>query len=185
MKKMNINALDMSRKIASSSIQKKNDNSFEIGEVTGKTSSSDNGERIGLFTVDSTVYIATYADNSTPANPLVKVGDYEVEVNKVDPENATELEMFALLSHMDKTNQMGNKGICSFGKMRSYADIAQKNGFCNDVKNPTAAYSKKQDWKDIIATMKNFFASNKDTYKQSMDCENLLFGFSKIKNKNL
>lgn len=181
---MNINAINMSRKIVSSSIQKNNNESFEIGGAIRKTSSSDNGERIGLFAVDSTVYIAMYADNSTPANPIVKVGDYEVEVNKVDPEDATELEMFALLSHMDKTNQTCNKGICSFGKMRSYADIAQKNGFCNDVKNPTAVYSKKQDWKNIIEKMKIFFARNKETYKQSIDCENLLFGFSKIKNKS-
>lgn len=42
-------------------------------------------------------------------NPIVKVGDYEISVNDVDPENATEIEMFALMSHLDKTGQSRNE----------------------------------------------------------------------------
>ncbi len=107
---------------------------FELGQATKQTTSSNNGEKIGLFSVqtginESTVYIATYADNSTFANPIVKIGDYEVEVNKVNPEKATELEMCALLCNLDKTNPDTNKGICSFSKMRVFADIGQQNVF--------------------------------------------------------
>lgn len=57
--------------------------------------------------------IAGYADDSTAENPVVKiqvssgekghpVGEYRVNLLEVDPGNATQLEMFALLCHRDK-----------------------------------------------------------------------------------
>ncbi|MBQ2450795.1 MAG: hypothetical protein II273_04410, partial [Lachnospiraceae bacterium] len=42
--------------------------------ATKLTDSSDDGKRIGLLTMGQTVYIASYADSSTPAKPIVKIG---------------------------------------------------------------------------------------------------------------
>ena len=154
-------------------------NAFHIGTATKQTNSSSDGKRIGLILIGQTAYIATYADSSTPSNPIVKVGDYEINVNEVNPNEATELEMFALMSYMDDTNQTNNKGICSFGKMRAFAELAQYNGMCNGIKNENAIYDKKQNWINIINAAKQIFLGNSATYKQATECENLLFAMSK------
>ncbi len=39
--------------------------------------------------------------SSTEADPVVKVGKYEIRINDVDPKNATSMERFALLTYMD------------------------------------------------------------------------------------
>lgn len=55
-----------------------------------ESDSSDNGRAIGVATVGNIGYIARYADSSTPENPVIKIGNYEVLVNEVDPQNATQ-----------------------------------------------------------------------------------------------
>lgn len=79
-------------------------------EVTGAVSiaeKEDEGEFLGLTMIPEEGQSVTYgmramlSENSTPANPIVQVvsnlgGEkkiYNVEVNKVDPDNATQLEM--------------------------------------------------------------------------------------------
>ncbi len=183
---MNVNPVEASKRYMPSRALGKSSQTFELGQATRESSSLTGGKTIGLFTVPtgmntSTVYLAKYAENSTPSNPIVKVGGYEVEVNKVDPENATELEMFAYLTHMDKTYLGINHGMSSFSKMRTFADIGQQNGFFDEIKDARLAYTKERNWKAIIEKMKAFFADNPQTYKQSLDCENLLFEFTKTK----
>lgn len=159
------------------------ESSFEIGNATKKTDSSGDGKKIGLILIGQTAYIATYADSSTPDNPIVKIGDYEISVNDVNPKEATEIEMCALMSYMDDTNQTYNKGICSFGKMRSFADLAEQNGICGGIKDEDAIYNKRQNWIDIIKAAKEIFLGNSETYKQALDCDHLLFSMSKVENK--
>lgn len=156
-------------------------NDFGVkGSATKITDSSDDGKRIGLLTMGQTVYIATYADSSTPAKPIVKIGDYEISVKDVNPENATEMEMCALLSYLDDTNQTNNKGICSFGKMRAFADFGELGGVCTGIKDADTICNKKQNWVDIIKEMKQMFLGNSQTYSQAVDCDNLLYAMSKV-----
>lgn len=60
---------------------------------------------------DGTVYSASYDEDSTMGNPIINirmesknkgVQTYKVSVNQVDLTNATELELLALCSHVDK-----------------------------------------------------------------------------------
>ena len=64
------------------------DDFASMGSATSLSESSDNGKRIGLTAVGNVGYIAMYADSSTEQDPIVKVGDYEVRVKDVDPNNA-------------------------------------------------------------------------------------------------
>ncbi len=87
----------------------------DIGAVT-IAETEDEGEFLGLTMVPEKGQAVTYgmramlSGKSTPDNPIVQVvsnlgGEkviYNVEVNKVNPNNATMLEMFALLSYTDK-----------------------------------------------------------------------------------
>ena len=64
-------------------------------------------------------------------DPVVKVGKYEVRINDVDPQNATSLEMSALLSYMDDKGLTDNHGMSSYSKMKAYSSQAEYNGFVN------------------------------------------------------
>ena len=110
-----------------------NDKTFKMGTATREATGSGDGKNIGVMAIGGQAYLAQYSENSTPSKPIVKVGNYEVSVNDVDPENATEIEMFALMSHLDKTGQSKNEGMSSFSKMRSYSQQAERNGFCNGI----------------------------------------------------
>ena len=99
---------------------------YEVFDTaTSRTTSSDNGKNIGIMTIGNRGFIAEYADSLTEQDPIIKVGDYEVRVNDVDPKNATEIEMFALTSYMDDKGLTGNTGMKTFNKMRAYSSQAE------------------------------------------------------------
>ena len=139
-----------------------------------ESTSSDKGRAIGVTTVGNIGYLARYADSSTRENPIIKIGDYEVIVNEVDPHNATQLEMFALLSYLDDTNQTNNTGMSSFSKLHSYADLAESNGFCEGINGMNSFYDKTQNWEEIMRAIKEVFLENPQTYEQALDCEKLI-----------
>lgn len=139
-----------------------------------ESDSSDNGRAIGVTTVGNIGYLARYADSSTPDNPVIKIGDYEILVNEVDPHDATQIEMFALLAYLDDTNQTNNTGMSSFSKMRSYADIAEMNGLCEGIKDVNSFYNKNQNWEEIMRAIKEVFLGNPQTYEQALECEKLI-----------
>ena len=138
-----------------------------------ESDSSDNGRAIGVTTVGNIGYVARYADSSTPENPIIKIGDYEVIVNEVDPHNATQLEMFALLSYLDDTNQTNNAEMSSFSKLRSYAELAEMNGLCEGIQAVNAFYDKNQNWEEIMRAIKEVFLGNPQTYEQALNCDRL------------
>lgn len=172
---------------SSKNTKKTSDKIFEVRNSSSssvkESNSSDNGKKIGVTLIGNQAYLASYADSSTPVNPVVKIGDYEVEVNKVNPENATELEMFALMSYLDDTHQTGNKGICSFGKMRAFADFGEMANLCTGISEPDAICNKKQDWTKIMKDMKQVFLGNSQTYKQALECDKLIDTMCYIKKR--
>lgn len=79
---------------------------------------------------------ASYAEDSTAENPIVKVQllnddsipvkEYRICVNEIDPENATQMEMFALLSHIDKQGKFRDSGYM-------YGESSYYKGFVKDL----------------------------------------------------
>ena len=128
-----------------------------MGKATSRTTSSDNGKNIGIMTIGNRGFIAEYADSSTEQDPIIKVGDYEVRVNDVDPKNATEIEMFALTSYMDDRGLTDNTGMKTFNKMRAYSSQAEYNGFCNGIADPMTAWSQNRDWTAILQNAKETY----------------------------
>ena len=135
------------------------------------------------MTVGSNGYLAKYADSSTPADPIIKVGDYEVRINDVNPNNATQLEMFAWTSYMEDSGQIEKQGMSTYSKMKSFAVQSQFDGACSGIydggSNENDFWNKKQDWSAIIENAKNTFAGMKETYSQSLECGKLLSYFEK------
>lgn len=145
-----------------------------MGSATQETTSSNNGKTIGVTTAGNTGLLAKYADSSTPAEPIIKVGDYEVRVNDVDPNNATELEMFALMSYMEDVGMIEKHGIASYSKMKAYASQSEYDGVCSGIYDERAFWDKKQDWFAIIDNAKQTFSGMTETYSQSVECGKLL-----------
>ncbi len=148
------------------------------GSATSRTASSDKGKNIGVMTIGNRGFIAKYADSSTEAEPVIKVGDYEVRVNDVDPKNATEIEMFALTSYMDDKGLTDNTGMKSFNRMRAYSMQAEYNGFCSGIADEDAAWTVNKDWTAILANAKESYYKMPQSYQNGFNCERLISAFS-------
>jgi len=145
-----------------------------VGNATTRSTSSNNGKNIGVMTIGNQGYIAKYADSSTDADPVIKVGDHEVHVNKVDPKNATEIEMFALTSYMDDKGLTDNTGMKSFNKMRAYSKQAEYNGFVGGIADSDNAWSMSRNWISILENAKDSYFKMPETYEHGVNCETLL-----------
>ena len=161
---------------SSTSTKAENDKIFKIGDATREATADGDGKNIGVMTIGNQAYLAQYSKNSTPTNPIVKVGNYEVSVNDVDPENATEIEMFALMSHLDKTGQSKNEGMSSFSKMRTYSQQAERNGFCSGIADANEAWNNKRNWTEIIGNARQTYSQSLilEVYALTKNCDNLL-----------
>ena len=145
-----------------------------MGKATLRTNSSGNGKNIGVMTIGSKGFIAEYADSSTEQDPIIKIGDYEVRVNDVDPKNATEIEMFALTSYMDDKGLTDNTGMKTFNKMRAYSSQAEYNGFCDGIADPTTAWSLNRDWSAILQNAKDTYLAIPQAYEQGLKCQSII-----------
>lgn len=150
-----------------------------MGAATSRTTSSDKGENIGIMTIGNRGFIAKYADSSTEQDPIIKVGDYEVRVNDVDPHNATKVEMFALMSYMDDKGLIENTGMKSFNKMTAYGMQAEYNGFCSGLSDPDLSWSMNRDWTAILENAKESFLKIPEAYHQGLNCESIIAGLER------
>ena len=155
------------------------DDFASMGSATSLSESSDNGKRIGLTAVGNVGYIAMYADSSTEQDPIVKVGDYEVRIKDVNPNNATKMEMFALMSYMDDKGLTNNTGMKSFNKMTAYSSQAEYNGYCGGIYDENAAWTVERDWIGILGNAKETFFSIPQTYNQGLECEKIIENLKK------
>ena len=155
------------------------DDFASMGSATSLSESSDNGKRIGLTTVGNVGYIAMYADSSTEQDPIVKVGDYEVRIKDVNPNNATNMEMFALMFYMDDKGLTNNTGMKSFNKMTAYTSQAEYNEYCRGISDENAAWTVERDWIGILGNAKETFFSNPQTYNQGLECKRIIENLKK------
>jgi hypothetical protein len=80
---------------------------------------------------------AKYAGCSTQDNPVIyvetnyggKTVSYNVTINEVDPNSATQLEMFALCSYADEVGIGDNSTFGTYNTLRSYKEMAVHNGY--------------------------------------------------------
>ncbi len=149
--------------------------SEDAGVFLGLTMVPEEGEEIAYGVR------AMLSDKSTSDNPIVQVISnfdgkkviYNVEVNKVDPENATQLEMFALLSYTDKIGITDRGTFGSFHQLKVYATNAALNGYCDSLSGVETFLYKKFDWSEILESiMKDYLEA--ESYKQYEECKELM-----------
>lgn len=163
---------------------------FAASNAVSKAENVSKGEFLGLTMVpepgESNVYgmSALWPEDSTPDKPIVQVISnlggkkevYNVDVSKVDPNNASSLEMFALLSYSDKIGISDGGTFGSFHQAKVYAGNAQENGYIEDLSGHKAFLSYKFDWEKCIGTMMGEYF-NAQAYNQYENCKKLLAVF--------
>lgn len=105
---------------------------------------------------------AEYAKSSTKEHPVVTVtvhtehGQevYEIDIKKVRPEHATELEMFALCSYADD-NGMGVDGnLSTWQTLQHFKEDAVRNGYMQDPAQDEVA-----DWQTMVNRVRRDYCS--------------------------
>lgn len=130
---------------------------------------------------------AKYAEDYSEDNPVIKITvtkpngreEYRVNINDVNPRNATEIEMFALCSYADAKG-IGTGG--TFGSLQAlnyYRDNAIHNGYFEPTHETDSFKSVKQDWMKMVQLMmKDYMEAG--LFKQSLDGKGLLGIFERF-----
>ena len=167
-----------------------NDAESVYAKQTGAVSiaeTEDEGEFLGLTMVPEEGQSVTYgmramlSDKSTPDNPIVQVVSnlggkkviYNVEVNKVSPNNATQLEMFAFLSYTDKMGITDGGTFGSHQQLEVYGGNASSIGYCNSLSGSDAFLNERFDWTSIMEKMVQVY-QDAGIDKQAEDCKALV-----------
>ena len=149
----------------------------------------DGGEFLGLTMVPEEGLSVTYgmramlSEKSTPDNPIVQVVSnlggkkviYNVEVNKVNPKNATQLEMFALLSYTDKMGITDGGTFGSHQQLEVYGGNASSIGYCGSLSGEDVFLNERFDWTAIMEKMVQVY-KDAGIENQAEDCK-VLFDF--------
>lgn len=104
---------------------------------------------------------AYYASNSTKDNPIIEICSnmggkdriYRIPIKEIDPENATQMEMFALCSYTDDVGITDGGAFGTFEKLKIYGSNAEFNGYCIGMSGWDNFLNMKFDWKDIVNYM--------------------------------
>lgn len=106
---------------------------------------------------------AKYAEHSTDADPVIQVSSnyggktviYNVNINEVNPQNASQLEMFALCAYSDDKgiSQRGTFG--SYQRMKVFGQNAEMNGYCSGLSGYRNFLDTKFNWMNIVSRMMN------------------------------
>ncbi|MCM1543225.1 MAG: hypothetical protein NC121_18485 [Blautia sp.] len=104
---------------------------------------------------------AQYAAESTPEDPMIQVTadrggervSYTVRINDVNPWNASQLEMFALLSYTDDQGISDGGASGSYHRLKVYADNAQMNGIWEGNGSWEDFVNARHDWSAMVTRM--------------------------------
>ena len=132
--------------------------------------------------------VAKYSEASTPDNPIVRVTSnyggenvsYDVKVNEVNPRNASQLEMFALMSYQDDMGITDGGTFGSYQKLKTYSINAELNGYCSGITDSNSFMGEKKDWINILQSIMKDYFGNPMSYEQGLDCQKLIAGLEKL-----
>jgi len=178
-------------------IEYANGNSMEQSEAVSIAETEDGGEFLGLTMVPEEGQSVTYgmramlSENFTSNNPIVQVVSnlggkkviYNVEVNKVNPNNATQLEMFALLSYTDKMGITDGGTFGSHQQLEVYGGNASSIGYCGSLSGKDVFLNEKFDWSSIMEKMMQVY-KDAGIENQAKDCKALCDFFAAYTEEN-
>lgn len=124
---------------------------------------------------------AMYAEDYSEDNPVIKVNvtkpngkeEYLININEVNPRNASEIEMFALCNYADAKGIGTGGTFGSWQTLNYYRDNASHNGYFELSNDLDSFEGVKQDWMKMVQfMMKDYMEAG--LFKQSLDGKGLL-----------
>ena len=122
-----------------------------------------------------------YAEDYSEENPVIKVNvtrqgkteEYRININEVNPRNASEIEMFALCNYADAKGIGTGGTFGSWQTLNYYRDNASHNGYFELANGIDSFKSVKQNWMKMVRLMmKDYMEAG--LFKQSLDGKGLL-----------
>ncbi len=129
---------------------------------------------------------AEYAENYSADNPIImvkvqkgygEIEEYNIDMRKVNPQTATEIEMFALCNYADANGNDTGGTFGSWQTLNYYKNNATHNGYFEMTDTMEQFGSIKRDWTSMVGAMINDYL-NSGLYKQALDGKMLLGMFS-------
>ena len=118
--------------------------------------------------------IAMLSESSTPDNPIIQIISgvggkrevYNIDISKIDPRNATEMEMFALCSYADATGKGSGDSLGSYHTLHISAALAKYNNYSGELNDAPPSWEqfteKKIDWTEMGKFTVDVFKDSKD-----------------------
>lgn len=149
----------------------------EYGDVLGLTMINEPGTDIFWGAK------AKYASCSTDEDPVIyvetnyggKTVAYNVNINEVDPSNASYLEMFALCSYADDIGIGDNSTFGTYSTLRSFENMAKHNGYfeaqTDDISGLEQFKNEKLNWISMSKSVVDLLYKCKDfiQYRKGLD----------------
>lgn len=117
---------------------------------------------------------AVLLEESTPDRPIIQVTSnyngkrefFNIDISKVDPRNATEMEMFALCSYADAIGKGSSDSLGSYHTMNISAVLAKYNNYTGELNDDPPSWEqfteKKIDWTEIGKYTVDVFKDSED-----------------------
>lgn len=124
---------------------------------------------------------AQYAEGSTAENPVIQVTSnmggqtvsYQVNINEVDPENASQLEMFALCNYADDQGIGEKSTFGSYQTLKCYQVNASDIAYSSIGDTLNDYVNSRQNWITMVDGMRKVYY-DAGSLKQYMDGLSLL-----------
>ena len=131
--------------------------------------------------------VAMLAENSTTENPCIivisstedKKDIYNVNINMIDSQNATQLEVFALLSYADYQGMTVSGIQGSYINIKSCMEHANQKGYCGNTLGYKIFVTKRFKWVSILEKMMTDYMQS-GVYRQYQFCESVLSCFEEL-----
>lgn len=164
----------MSRKIPGSQGE---DKSF--GNAVTKAEKEEKGKHLNLAVVAGEGgmgygLIAMLPESSTPDNPIIQIISgvggkrevYNIDISKIDPRNATEMEMFALCSYADEMGQGTGDSLGSYHTLSLSCALAKYNGYTGELNEEPPSWdqfaNRRMDWTKTEKFTVDVFKDSRD-----------------------
>ena len=117
---------------------------------------------------------AVLLEESTPDRPIIQVTSnyngkrefFNIDISKVDPRNATEMEMFALCCYADETGQGTGDSLGSYHALCLSCALAKYNGYTGELNEEPPSWeqfaNRRMDWTKAERFTVDVFKDSRD-----------------------
>lgn len=150
-----------------------------FGNAVTKAEKEEKGKHLNLAVVAGEGgmgygLIAMLPESSTPDNPIIQIISgvggkrevYNIDISKIDPRNATEMEMFALCSYADEMGQGTGDSLGSYHTLSLSCALAKYNGYTGELNEEPPSWdqfaNRRMDWTKTERFTVDVFKDSRD-----------------------